>query len=258
VEHSLSPRLHNAAYKALGIASQYVYCGATVDSHDLPDALSGLRALKIQGASITMPYKEAVIPLLDEVDPVASTIGAVNTIVQRGGRLIGYNTDWLGVVLPIEERRPISGCRIGVIGTGGAARAAAVGLASRGGKITIFGRSVEKGQALALMVGGHFSSLEDPLPLKNCDVIFHATPVGMGSENSQECLVPENMLSANQLVFESLYHPPVTELLRRAARQGASVLTGRDMLLYQAFEQFRLFTGIDAPREVMREALRDF
>lgn len=251
VEHSLSPILHNTGYEALGIADQFVYVGCDVQPEAIADFVAGVRAAGIRGVSCTMPCKELVMPYLDEIDDTAQAIGAVNTIVNQDGKLHGYNTDWLGIVTPLQAITPLAGKRVAVLGAGGTARAAAYGLLQSGAQVTLYNRTLSKAQTLAQQLGCQAGSLEGA-DLSQADIICNTTPVSM-----QQNLSPleQSQIAKRQIVFDAVYNPYNTQLLIDAAALGARVVHGTEMLLHQAIAQFKLYTTHDAPEAAMRAAL---
>jgi len=248
---SLGAAMHLAGYRALDLAFTYVPFAVT----DLEGAIRGMRALGVRGLGISMPFKQAVIPFLDELDPIAETIGAVNTVVNEGGRLIGHNTDWIGALRAVEEERPVGGARVLLIGAGGAARAIAFGVKERGGALSIANRDVEKARSLAAETGGQARGLEELARAGDYDVVINATSAGM-VEVDPKSLVPEEVLREGLTVMDIVYKPIETELIQAARRRGAKAIHGGRMLLHQAARQFELYTGAMAPLAAMDEALR--
>lgn len=242
--------MHLAGYRALGLDFTYIPFAVT----DVEGAARGMRALGIRGLGVSMPYKQAVIPLLDELDPVAERIGAVNTIVNNDGRLRGYNTDWIGAVRALEEVTQLGGARVLLLGAGGAARAVAFGLAERGARVTVANRDLEKARRLAAAVGGAAAPLDAALAHDH-GVLVNATSLGM-AEVDPRSPVPEEVLREGLLVMDIVYKPMITELVAAARRRGATAVHGGRMLLHQAAEQFRLYTGREPPLDAMDEALR--
>lgn len=254
IGHSLSPALHNAGYRAAGLADKFVYVACQVHPDAIGDFMAGMRALGIRGVSCTMPHKEIVIPYLDEVDPVARQIGAVNTVVQEHGRLVGYNTDWIGTVAPLQLLTTLSGKRAAVIGAGGAAKAMVYGLTQAGAQVTVYNRTYSRALAIAEQFGCGAAGLDNQQELASADIICNATPVGMG-EQLGVTPVKAKYLHAGQIILDAIYHPRDTRLLTEAREQGAAVVPGAEMLLYQAMAQFALYTGREAPEEAMRKVL---
>jgi shikimate dehydrogenase len=253
VSHSLSPAMHNAAFAALG--ENRIYLPFPVE--DVQAALAGLKALDIKGVSVTIPHKQAVIPYLDRIDPVAAKIGAVNTIDVRtedGRRLLcGSNTDWLGANRALENHLRLSGTRAVLIGAGGSARAIGFGLQEAGAEVLLCSRSEAKGRALAAELGCPWFPLAELASLRG-EVLINATPVGM-APMVDASPAPAAMLSSFQVVMDIVYAPLTTKLLREAEQAGCRTCNGLEMLLYQGVAQFELWTGLAAPVAAMREAL---
>ncbi len=253
---SLGAAMHLAGYEALGLAYTYVPFGVT----DLDGAIGGMRALGIRGLGISMPYKHAVMPLLDDLDPLARRIGAVNTVVNDAGTLVGHNTDWIGAVRALEEVTALEGRRVLLLGAGGAARAIAHGLRERGAAVRILNRDRGKADALAAEVGATAGDPGEILRAGEHDVVVNATSIGMRTDPGAapaEPPVPEAALRPDLVVMDIVYKPIETELVRAAARRGARAVHGGRMLLHQAARQFELYTGERAPLEAMDRALRE-
>lgn len=255
VRHTLSPAMHNAAFASLGMNRVYV----PMPVRDLPQAVSGLRSLGFRGVSVTVPHKEAVIPLLDEIDPVAEQIGAVNTLLLRqdnAGRTIirGCNTDWIGSNAALTAAGiALRGCRVLVAGAGGAAKAVGFGLALAGAEVLITNRTEESGRQLAQWLAGEFVALND-LPWLAADVFINTTSAGM-EPDVDGIIIPPEMLDRFTAVMDIVYAPLETRLLREARAVGCRTIDGLSMLLHQGAEQFRLWTGEAAPEAAMRSAL---
>jgi len=250
VFHTMSPVMHNAGYQHLGIP--YIYVPFEVDPDVVADALAGAKALGIRGLSVTIPFKESVIPYLDEIDPLAARIGAVNTIVIDAGRMKGFNTDVQGVVAPLEKRVTLNQRRIVIFGSGGAARAAAFALREKGALVTICARNFKTAEKLVSDIDGvQFVPLSSLRSLDDFDVVVNATPAGMN--NDTPFLL--SLLSAEQVVFDMVYKPRRTLLLQHVELLGGAGVEGIEMLLHQGMAQFKLFTGKDAPEQPMRVAL---
>jgi shikimate dehydrogenase len=242
--------MHNAGYQYLGLP--YTYVPFEVEHRSLADALTGAKALGIRGLSVTIPFKESVIPYLDEIDPLAGRIGAVNTVVIQAGRLKGFNTDVQGVVAPLEKRVVLNHSRIVIFGSGGAARAAAFALRERGASVTICARNLITADKLVSDIDGlRFVDLSSLTSLGGYDVIVNATPAGM---NGDTPFLP-TLLSSEQIVFDMVYKPRKTMLLQHIESLGGVGIEGLEMLLHQGMAQFKLFTGVEAPEQSMRVAL---
>ncbi|MGQ9689368.1 MAG: shikimate dehydrogenase [Desulfobaccales bacterium] len=248
VAHSLSPAMHNAAFRELGINAVYV----AFPVRDLVLAVGGLRGLEIGGASVTIPFKEEIIPLLDEIDPQAVKIGAVNTVVNRDGRLVGYNTDWLGALRALEGQTAIAGRKCLILGAGGAARAIAFALVEKGGRVAVSDLEAEKALTLARQMGLE-AAAPDYVAEYPADILINATPVGMEPQTENLPIDPET-LSRFQVVMDIVYKPLETRLLREARGRGCQVIDGLQMLIHQGAAQFELWTGRPAPVAVMARA----
>ena len=264
MSHSLSPRLQNAAFAALGL--DYVYVPLHVGAADIGAAVRGLAALGFRGANVTIPHKGAVIPYLDELSDDARLAEAVNTIVVDGGRLSGHNTDVEGVrsALVAGGAGPLSGGAALVLGAGGAARAAALALARLGCSLTVVNRTPAKAERLAaLITAGVPGARCDWLALPDLTaadvarrrVVVNATSLGLAGEGKVPALLADNV-TAGQVVFDAVYGSAPTDFLVAAQARGATVIDGLEMLLGQAAEAFNLWTGVPAPLEVMRDAVQ--
>lgn len=250
ISHSLSPTMHNAAFSATHMNAVYV----AFKVRDIAGCLKGIRSLNIKGLSVTMPHKTTVIPLLDEVDDLAARIGAVNTIVNRNGRLFGYNTDATGALKALEEEVDPAG-KIGIIiGAGGAARAIGYILKEKGLDIKVANRSVKRGRALAQSLDCPFIRL-DTLKEISADILINTTPVGM-MPHTEECIVTEQTLKKGMVVMDVIYHPVATKLITMADARGCLTVNGLGMFIYQGAEQFRLWTGREAPVGIMADAVK--
>jgi shikimate dehydrogenase len=244
--------MHNAAYRALGLDHVYVAFG----TEDTAGAAAAMRALGIRGLGVTMPHKLRIAEYLDAVDEEARVIGAVNTVVNEGGRLTGYNVDWIGAVRAFREEIDVSTARAAVVGAGGGARAIVYGLAREGARITVYNRSEENGRALAERFGVDFGGLPEALALAvSFDLIAHATPVGFHDGTST--LLPRAALRPGTVVFDAVPVPIETRLLREAKANGCRTIPGVRMQLHQAACQFELYTGRAPDLAVMERALRE-
>jgi shikimate dehydrogenase len=248
VAHSLSPAMHNAAFASLGLNAVYVPFAVP----DLAQAVQGLRGLNIGGVSVTIPFKEEIIPILDEVDDRARVIGAVNTVVNREGHLWGTNTDWEGALAALQEQIDVAGQHVLVLGAGGAGRAIIYAVRQAGGEVTVADVDETRARNLAQEFGAAFSSL-DKAAQTPATVLINATPVGMIPQDDTIPLDRE-ILKQFKVVMDIVYKPLQTRLLREAAAQGCRSIDGLQMLVYQGARQFELFTGRPAPVEIMRRA----
>lgn len=262
IDHSLSPAMHNAAYEALGIGGEFVYLGANVREGDTEKMVEAMRTLGIRGYACTMPHKVKVLEYLDEVDPIARQIGAVNTVLNDWGVLKGYNTDWLGVVTPLKQLTDLKGKKVAMIGAGGAARAIAFGMTKEGAVFsTIFNRTQERALELVEGLGldCEIKGLDEIAQASGADIIVNATPVGMKGVMESETPLPKELIKPRHIIFDVVYSLERTRLLREAAEQGAKVVSGIDMVLYQAIEQLALHTGrnlTDEDRNKVERAMR--
>ncbi len=262
LEHSLSPTIHNAAFDYLGL--NWCYVPLPVEEGTLESALEGIKVLRLAGVNVTMPFKTEVLPLLDEVAMFADSVGAVNTILVDKGKLIGYNTDGRGfyTALVRDLAYDVKGRKVLVLGAGGASRSVTVSLALAGcSSIVIVNRSPERSKQLSEIIlksapdiDVEWLSPDDnyDIVVAESDVIINATPLTTFNGSLR---VPVSLLNKNQLVCDlnySLYQPP---LLQEAEARGAQVMDGKGMLLYQAAAAFEIWTGLEAPVEVMRVAL---
>jgi len=245
VRHSLSPAMHNAAFAAKGINAVYL----AFEVIDLEGCIRGVRSLGIKGMSITIPFKQDVIPLLDDVDGLARGIGAVNTVVNKNGYLKGYNTDAVGALRALEEKTDLSGKKVAVIGAGGAARAIGFILKQREMDIAVVNRSEARGMALAESLCCRFVRLGELGNIKT-DILINTTPVGMWPD-VDESPVPQEALREGMVVMDVIYNPSKTKLLAAAEARGCTIINGLPMFIYQGAEQFKLWTGIEAPVGVM-------
>lgn len=249
IGHSLSPLLHNTAFAARRINA--VYLPFLV--RDLGDFLSALGPLGVAGFSVTLPHKRAILRHLDDCDPLAAEIGAVNTVVVGpGGKLTGYNTDYVGVLRALESKLQLRGSRVLLLGAGGAARAAAFALARAGAVVGVCARRTPQARALARAVGGEVIERRR-LRSEFFDAIVNATPVGMYPRDAVSPLAPPELNC--RIVMDLIYRPLRTRLLRIAARKALAAVSGAEMFLAQGMAQFEIWTGLRAPEEKIRRAV---
>jgi 3-dehydroquinate dehydratase / shikimate dehydrogenase len=243
--HSLSPVIMNAAFRRENVNAVYL----ALHAKTLKDLLNCVREIPIHGMSVTMPYKEAILPYLDNTDSHTTKIGACNTVVRaQDGKLYGFNTDAAGIVRPLERRlNTLEGARILVIGAGGAARAAVFGLKERGSEVYILNRSAGPAKKLAHQARARIMKRPD-LKKFAFDVIINATPVGMG--NTRDTPLQEKEINA-RYVFDMVYDPAETRLLKLAKERGAQIIPGIEMFVHQAARQFEIWTGKPAPWDEM-------
>ncbi len=259
VQHSVSPHMHNASFEAREVDAVYV-------PFEVRDASEFMRRMvhpttreinwNLRGLGVTAPHKRSVMPHLDWIEPAARKIGAVNTIVVQGNELHGYNTDAAALLPPLEKRvGKLSGKRVALIGGGGAALAALYALEQAGGRVTVFARSHELAAPLAEKFGAACERLEGA-HLGDFEVVINATPLGTRGACESATPVTAAQLRGARIVYDLVYNPPETRLQQEAREAGCETFGGAEMLVAQAAEQFRLWTGKDAPVEVMQEALK--
>ena len=262
VEHSMSPAMHNAAFKALGLDAEYRL--APVKPEQLEEFIDKLREDEALGASVTIPHKVEVMRHLDHVDETARAIGAVNTIVHREGRLYGYNTDSTGGVGALmEEYGSLEGRNVTILGAGGASRAITYQVSRVDCKVMVLNRSVERARNLVDDLRSQTSAelrygglTQLPGVIDDTDVLINTTSVGM-SPNVSDSPVPEGLLHGGLFVYDVVYNPVKTKLLRDAEAKGAGTLSGVKMLVYQGAEAFRMWTGVEPPVELMQRVVEE-
>lgn len=257
IAHSASPAMHERAAEALGLRGHYQLIEvAGADADGLRMMFEGVRRLGFAGVNVTYPYKEAVVPLLDELAPGAAAMGAVNTVVASGGRLTGHNTDTTGFARAVAPLLAPAGNRVAVIGAGGVGKAVAFALASLGvTDIRIFdsepGRAEKLVSLLAVQGGARVAmSVEDAL--NSATGLVNGTPVGMLPNRGMP--LPAALLHEKLWVADAVYSPLITPLLAAAQAKGARIMTGRELAIYQAADAFELFTGLAPSTDVMGEA----
>jgi len=242
VHHSLSPAIHNRAFKQLGWNAVYL----AFEVKDLEEAMKGIRGLGVKGVSVTIPFKTEIVPLLDKVEGLARKIGAVNTIVNQGGKLIGYNTDSDGALRALEGKMNLRGRKIVLLGAGGAARAIGFGLKEKDCHLIIVNRSKKRGESLSRGLGCDYLPLSSLDKMKaeelEADVIINATSLGMYPRGG-ETPIPKGLLKKGMTVMDVVYQPLWTRLLREAKERGCVTVNGLEMLVRQAAAQFEIWTG---------------
>lgn len=254
VRHSLSPPIHNAAFRALGL--DWVYAAFPVPAGSGAQAIEAMRTLGLAGLSVTMPHKAEVIPALDELSPTALALGAVNTVYRRGTALVGDNTDGAGFIdaLRFDEGFDPAGTRCVVIGAGGAARAVILALAQAGAaEVVVVNRTPAHGAKAAKLAGprGRLGTWDD---LLRAELLVNATPLGMAGVHPDAVPVDIDFLRSDQVVVDLVYKPARTPLLKAARQRGAVPVNGLGTLIHQAAHAFRLWTGADPPLEAMSAA----
>jgi 3-dehydroquinate dehydratase/shikimate dehydrogenase len=248
IGHSLSPVMQNAGFQARNINAVYFPFRVL----DLADFLRAIGQIGIRGFSVTIPHKEAILRHLDGCDALAAKIGAVNTVVVRGGKLYGYNTDYVGVLRTLQTRIALRGSRVLIVGAGGAARAVAFALAQAGATVCVWARRGNQAKALAGAVGGQ-ALARNALRQESFDAIVNATPLGMHPNIDQSPLESEELNC--RLVFDTIYRPRETKLLKLAARRGIQTVSGVEMFVAQGTAQWEIWTGKRAPVVAMRRAV---
>lgn len=245
---SLSAKIHNAAYAALGLDYTFVCFGV----EDPVAAVAAIRALGVRGMNVSMPYKTAVMPHLDRIDESALVIGAVNTINNVDGVLTGYNTDYLGAIRALQEVTELRDKRIAVIGAGGAARAVVYGCLQAAARVTVFNRSVERGAALAKDLGAQWGGSVEAFIAKSFDIVINATSVGFKQPDRNPL---DGRLASHLIVMDVAFMPVQTALLLQAKALSCSTVAGTRMLVHQACRQIELYTGKVAPIDIMEQAM---
>ena len=246
--------MHNAAFAACGLDA--VYHALDVPPEGLGRALDGMRQLGLRQLAVSIPHKEAVMDHLDRVGDTARAIGAVNTVTRRGDELEGDNTDWLGALQALRREIEPKGRRAVVLGAGGAARAVVYGLIREGAEVTVLNRTESRAADLGRQLGAHATGRLEELGDLRPEIVVNTTSVGLRSDLSPvpAAALPE---TGGCVVMDAVYEPEQTRLLRESAERGAQPLGGKWMLVYQAAEQFRLWTDLDAPVQVMSQAFDD-
>lgn len=262
VEHSLSPAMHNAAFDALNM--DWIYVPLLTPPESVQEAVWGLRAMSFRGANITVPLKELIPPLMDDLSEVAKQIGSVNTVcVREDGSLYGTSTDGIGFLRSLEDvRMPLDeGLDVVVLGTGGSARAVANALIQTGARVTVISRHRDRAAQMLWELGAEAHALQyhDPAVvqvMRRAQLLVNTTPLGLYPNIEEMPPIPLEGLHSEMLVYDLVYNPPVSRLLREARQRGCSILNGVKMLVYQGAESFRLWTGQYPPVDVMEQVVR--
>ncbi len=247
--NSLAPTMHNAAFGKLNL--DYVYI--SLEPENIEDALSAVRAFKIAGGSISTPYKEDAVKFVDVVDDVAKTIGAVNAFKNVDGKIFGYNTDWIGAISALEEKTTIKNKEVALIGAGGAARAILYGLVSKGAKVTLYNRTVEKGMKLAKEFSVVFGGGIEDLYKNSCEIIINATTVG--KDDSQAFTFESSVFKNTKILMDINTRKEGTPLMHKAKENGVYAIGGLRMLVLQGAETFKIITDVAPPVETMFSAV---
>ena len=252
ISHSLSPRLHNAAFAALGL--DWVYVACRVPKGQGAQAIEDMRALGLKGLPVTMPHKAEAALAVDTLSDTAKKLGVINCVRVEDERLIGENTDGVGFLNSLKSQMGIGvdDLRVVILGAGGAARSIALTLAENGAEVGICNRTEAAAQELVDMVGNE-SFVVDQKAIKSAELIINATSLGMNINDPMPFDV--NLLEEGQRVVDLIYKPEKTVLLKEAEVKGLETLNGLGMLLYQAGEQFRLWTGEEAPIHEMAQSI---
>ncbi len=251
VSHSLSPIMHNEAFSHVGHNGIYLAFRIKEIGH----AISAVRALDIQGISITLPHKVSVMAFLDELDETAEKVGAVNTIINQEGILKGYNSDGMGAIRALSEKTSIRGKEIIIIGAGGAARAIGFGIIAHGGNLTVTNRSRDRGELLAKDLGVGFCPFSE-ISKRKYQILINATPLGM-FPGTDVMPIRRKDLGKEMVVMDIVYNPLKTRLLKEAEDIGCVTVDGVSMFIYQGAFQFELWTGKEAPVGVMKKVVLD-
>ena len=256
IEHSLSPSIHNAAFKALNLDCTYI--AYRIPKGELKEGIDSLRQIKISGFNVTIPHKIEMMNFLDDTSPECKIIGATNTVSNENGKLIGYNTDMDGFLEPIKKRNiPISGQDVLLLGSGGAARAIVAGFAKeKAHKITIANRTIQKAQELAKFASSlgleSDSRLLGDVNASKYRFIINATSVGLKNEPSP---ISTNAINSEHIVYDIIYMPMNTDLISQSKKNSATIIYGHEMLLGQAALAFQIWHKIQPPYDAMKRVL---
>lgn len=265
IRHSISPKMHNAAFEKLQL--DYAYLAFEVEEGQLAEAVAGLRALGARGFNVSMPYKSKVIPYLDELSPAATLCQAVNTVVNDAGKLVGHMTDGSGLMQALrDEGFEVRGKKITIVGCGGAGKAIQIQAALDGAReLAIFNRSVARGQEMADLINRHTSTkatfypLGDEALLKEqlatSDLLINATNIGMGELKDQSFIRDSSLLPRDLFVCDIIYNPAKTKLLQQAEERGCRIMNGVGMIIYQGAEAFKKWTHHEMPIEEIKNVL---
>jgi len=265
VKQSLSALMHNTGFEYLGL--DYLYIPFDIEQKDLETTVAGLKALDFTGFNLTMPHKQEIIQYLDEVSEEAKLIGAVNTVVIKKGRLIGYNTDGKGYIASLEEEKvPLKNQKVVMVGAGGAAKSIAIQLAMEGAReIFLLNRTIGPAKEIADTIAENirgcrvkfqeFTQNNLQKALEGANILINCTPLGMHSMKDSSIIEDESILRKELVVSDVIYNPCETKLLRQGKNRGCKTLNGLGMLIWQGAFAFKLWTGEDMPVEVVREKM---
>ena len=264
VKHSFSPIIHNAALKKLNLDEKFSYEKKELKINEIEDFINLIRKGEVFGASVTIPFKEKVIPYLDELTDEADLLQSVNTIYKKDGRILGHNTDGTGFIKSLDKNGIIiENKKIVILGAGGAAKAIAIKLAMENiKKLTIVNRTPERGKIIAELIKKKKNIKIDVVSLeeiksiiKHADILINATSIGMSGVTKGKTIITKNIIHPGLIVYDVIYNPRKTRLLEEAEKAGARTINGVDMFIYQGAEQFEIFTGKKAPIEIMRNTI---
>ncbi|MBJ19720.1 MAG: shikimate dehydrogenase [bacterium] len=237
--HTRSPAMHNAAYRALGLDAHYE--AFDIPPEELARAVAGFRKRGLRQWAVSIPHKESMMDLVDEVEPVGRAIGAINTVTRVDERLVGTNTDWIGAIRALERVAPVAGQRAVVLGAGGTARALVYALRNRGCEVFVLNRTQERAERLVDELGAISAGALDDLPSLDPEIVVNTTSVGLSEMRSP---VPKGALREGMIVLDVVYAPERTQLLIDCEARGGRAVGGKWMLVYQAVEQLRLWTAL--------------
>jgi shikimate dehydrogenase len=274
VHNSITPQYHNAIYNILGLQDKYAFLASEIRTDDLQTAVQSIKILGINGIAVGYPYKSEIIKYLDDVDEIASVIGTVNTIVNKNGIVKGFNTEWLGALLPLAEimkveiKKPthipkfLEDKKVGIIGAGGAARAVAYASLIAGADLLIFNRTISRAEDMADEFNSlfpkakiHYFDNKHAEKLLFCDIIINSTPVSIHAKADSP--VAKKFLRPDQIVFEAIYPTPYhTKMIKEAEDAGCSTIFGQDMFIFQTMYQFELLTGVKPDEMTIRGILQ--
>ena len=260
VEHSLSPAMHNTAYKDCDIDNKFIFDKITVKEEELEEFIFDLKCINKKtnsfvGLTCTMPYKQNIIKYLDNLKEEAKIIGAVNSVLIKDNKFMGYNTDWYGIERPFTEKGiNLTKKKVAIIGAGGASRSAIYAFKKNNSIVNIFNRTKEKADSLAREFNCNSYNLQDINVVRDSDIIVNTTNVGMGElENISP--INTDILNKNHIIFDCIYKPKETLLIQKAKKVGTTIIYGWEMLLYQGVKQFEIYTNIKPNVDVMRSVL---
>ena len=241
--------MHNAAFDAMGIDLRWF----AFEPEDIGAAMAAVRTLKFMGVSVTKPFKEQILAHVDQLDPTAARIGAVNLVHNVDGLLVGYNSDWIGATQALREQCELAGRRVAVLGSGGAARAVVFGLVESGSDVYVFSRSEQRGSKLAADLGAAYGGQIADAAVIGPQILVNATSIG--SDLTSDVPVSDAVFGTARTVMDIVVRPGRSALLERAAAAGSDAIGGVRMIVLQGAYAFELFTGLTAPVQVMQDAV---